>query len=312
MQNNQILPVNVKSVSVLPEERLASQAQNQRHLLHGFLGGLAGLAMDGLLHPIDTVRTRMKVNVGESVGLMSQIKSIYKNEGLFSYFKGYSCTLPGAFAANASYFFIYEKIKDFITTKNVIPEHIAPFVAAFAGSVVANSIYLPFITVRTRMQLGSSRYDYNHIADGFAKIIKREGFRKLYLGAPVFLTQTALDMSLTFGFYEMFYNAWEPLFSSKKDFNLPLSIAASASAASLSAIIVNPLDVLVTRMQTMGTSLQGSCSIFQMVKRIHKYEGFGGFMKGVSCTIPHYALGALILLPTYEALKESYQMDLAF
>lgn len=288
------------------------ERSSSSHLLYGYLGGMAGLLMDSLLHPMDTVRTRIKTNVRESVALITQIRRMYRNEGAFSYVRGYTCTLAGSFFANGSYFYMYEKLKKTFERSGTLSNTTGPFVAAFMGGLFSNSIYLPFIMIRTRMQLNSIHYDYSHFFDGLMKVLKNEGFKKLYLGGPAFFTQSALETSLTFGFYEMFSRAFEPLFPSTTELNLPLSIVSSASAASLTAVITNPLDVVVARMQTMHTTWQGACSFPGMVKRIYVNEGLGGFMKGVTGTIPHYAMAALVLFPTYEMLKDGFKADLDF
>lgn len=282
------------------------------HLNHGYLGGLAGLFMDSVLHPVDTIRTRIKTNAHETVKLLTQVNRMYKHEGLFSYFKGFSCTLAGSFIANGTFFFTYEKLKHTLAKVPALHHDAVPFIAAFTAGMCSNSIYLPFIAIRTRMQINSSHYDYKHFFDGAKKVLKREGFRKLYLGGPVFFVQSAIDTSLTFGFYEIFHRILSPFFASDKDLNLPLSMISSVGAASMSAVAVNPLDVLVARMQTMHTSAEGACSIPRMIKRIYTQEGLRGFMKGVSGTMFHFSMSALILFPTYEGLKGAYNVDSDF
>jgi len=283
---------------------------SQSLLLQASLGGLAGLVMEGFLHPIDTVRTRIKANVQETVPLISQTKTMYRTEGPKSYFKGFSCTFIGAFSANTFYFYIYEKLKHVFNRKKVFAEDFRPFAAAFVGGIFCNFVSLPFDVVRTRMQLKPGSYDYKHFFDGASKVLKNEGFCKLYLGGPAFFALNALEISLTFGFYELFYKTFEPFFPTTMDVNLPLSIVCSVTSAGLAGFIVNPLDVLVTRIQSVDTKIQGSCGVVKMAKKIYKNEGFGGFMKGVSGTVSYYAMGALLLFPTYEILKSVFDVDL--
>jgi len=279
-------------------------------LFQASLGGLAGLVMEGFLHPIDTVRTRIKANIHETVPLLSQIKTMYRFEGTRSYFNGFSCTLIGAFSANTFYFYIYEKLKHVFNRRKVFGEDFRPFAAAFVGGILCNFVSLPFDVVRTRMQLKPGTYDYKHFFDGASKVLKKEGFRKLYLGGPAFFALNALEISLTFGFYELFYKTFEPFFPTNMEVNLPLSIVCSVTSAGLAGFIVNPLDVLVTRIQSVDTNKQGSCSVIKMARKIYKHEGFGGFMKGVSGTVSYYAMGALLLFPTYEILKNAFNVDL--
>jgi len=306
MQDTQFQALNFAGSSLAIPVQQTSQSG---HAMHGLLGGLAGLLMDTVLHPMDTVRTRIKTNTQQSVALLSQIKFMYRNEGFSSYARGLTCTLGGSFLANGAYFFAYEKLKNLFIQRETFTEGVAPFVAAFSSGVLANILYLPFIVVRTRMQTNSGFYDYRNAFDGLKKVVKYEGLRGLYLGGPVFLTQTALDLSLTFGFYEIFNKTLRSIFQDESDSSIPITMASSIMAASLSAVIANPLDVLVARMQTMYTSAHGKCTIPAMIKRIYANEGLAGFMKGVTGTMTHYSMAALILFPTYEALKGIYNVD---
>jgi len=284
---------------------------HNRFLLHAGLGGLAGLFMEGALHPVDTVRTRIKANTKETVSFMTQLVKMNRVEGPFSYFKGFSCTLGGAFIVNSAYFYMYESLKHKFGQGTHFAKDTAPFAAAFVGAFLSNFISLPFDVVRTRMQLKPGTYEYRHFLDGAYKILKHEGFCKLYLGGPAFFTLTALETSLTFGFYELFYKTLNKYFPSKHDVNLPLSVFCSVSAAGLAGFLVNPLDVLVTRMQSVNTSTHGQSTLIQTCQNIYKHEGFGGFMKGVSGTVSYYAMGALLLFPTYEVLRSVFHVDLS-
>jgi hypothetical protein len=291
------------SLAICQEPKISQK----NHLVHGYLGGLTGLLVEGALHPMDTVRTRIKANVRETVALMTQIKSMHRLEGPSSYYRGFSCTLPGSFVTHGSYFFMYENLKQVFGNSKMLSRDATPFAAAFLSGFCSNAISLPFLAIRTRMQLKPGQYDYKHFIDGFRKVLRREGFRKLYLSAPVFFIQNAMETGLTFGFYELFRKGLKPLFPSKSEFNLPLTIVSSMAAASITAFIINPLDVLVTRMQIVRHK---PVNIYSMVRKIYRCEGYGGFMKGVFGTMTQNSMAALLLFPTYELLKSVYKVDL--
>jgi len=280
-------------------------------LLTASLGGIAGLLMEGVLHPIDTIRTRLKANTKIYQPFLRQVTKMYRNEGPFSYFRGLTCTLYGSFISNASYFWIYEKLKYMLIQDKILSASTAPFLAAFVGGFTSDFIYLPFDVIRTRMQLKPGVYDYKNFIDGFRKIVRYEGVTTLYLGGPVFFTLSGILTSLTFGCYEIFHKALKPFFSTEQEVNIPLSICSSALAASVAAFVTNPLDVLVTRMQSVNTTVQDPYTIKGLVKKIYKNEGLTGFMKGVSGTVGYYAISSIILFPTYELLKAVFHVDLS-
>lgn len=306
IQENNLAPTALSTLQGNKEESI-----NEKCLKYAAMGGLSGLLMESFLHPLDTVRTRIKCNAAETVSVMSQTRMMYRTEGLRSYFGGLTCTLTGATVTNITYFYTYEKLKYTFFTNGWMSKETAPFFAGFIGAFLANMVNLPFDVIRTRMQLKPGQYDYKHFFDGANKVLKYEGFRKLYLGGPAFFTLNALEMGLTFGFYELFYKMLNPFFPRSTELNIPLSIACSVSAAGAAGFIVNPLDVLVTRMQSVNTKTEKQLNTYQTAKKILKYEGVKGFFKGVTGTMSYYAMGALILFPTYETLKYLSGVDLS-
>jgi len=272
------------------------------YLSHACLGGAAGLFMETTLHPMEAIRTKIKTNRKESVRFLTQMKVMYKRGGVASYYRGLSCTLSGAYFAYGTYFYTYERLKDDLEKYKHLSENFVPFAAAFAAGLASNAIYLPFIMVRTRMMMGKGHYDYKNFLDGAQKVARYEGFKQLYHGGPVLLTQAALETSLIFGLYEMFHSRLKPYFGKGLENQWLLSAISSFGAASLTAVIINPLDVLVSRLQTSDQT-EGSIKTFKMVKKIYRSEGFGGFMKGVSGATVQSSIAAFMLLPTYEMMR---------
>ena len=288
------------------------QPQESSHLIQSVLGGVSGMLMETTLHPMDTIRTRMKCNREEFLSFNQTIKRIYVREGPMAFFKGFSCTLSGSFTANGTYFYAYEKLKYTLRKKKLLNDDLIPFLSAFVGGLCQDIMYIPCDVVRTRMQLGTKQYDYKNIYDGIRKIVQREGVGKLYIGGPAFFALDIIHTSLTFGFYELFLKKFRSYFAAhikETDLNLPLSIICSASAASISAIVTNPLDLIVTRMQMVNTATEKPVSIYGNIKRIYSDEGLKGFMKGYSGRIMYYSCAAVILFPTYEFLKKLYGVD---
>jgi len=311
MRESNISTNSISSKSIAITQKEAPKRMQTNCLVPAGLGGIAGLFMEGVLHPIDTIRTRVKANTKETVSMFRQIRIMQKYEGSLSYFNGFTCTLAGAFVSNASYFYVYEKLKQVSYEHKLMSKEAAPFAAAFVAGFLSNILYLPFDVVRTRMQLKPGFYDYRNFFDGARKVLQYEGFSKLYLGGSAFLTLNALETSLTFGFYELFYKMLKPFFPTNLEVNLPLSIVCSVSAASAAGFLINPLDVLVTRIQSVNTKVQGPVSATAMMRSIYAKEGINGFFKGVSGTVSYYALSALILFPTYEVLNSIFHVDLS-
>jgi len=278
--------------------------------LHPFAGGVSGLMMEGILHPLDTVRTRMKTDCARFTSLIGQVKYMYAKEGIKSYLRGFSCTFLGSFVGNAIYFYTYEYCKILLKASNSISGQISPFIAGFLAGFACNTICLPLDVIKARMQIEDTFYGYRNVFDGMTKMCKNEGFSTVIQSCgPVYFALSGLQTGLTFGFYEMSKKGFKHLFKneSQSEINIPLSIASSISAASLAAILVNPLDVLVTRKQTISQNI----STVNLMESIFINEGPKGFMKGVSGSVFYHALASAILFPTYEFLKTVFHIHLS-
>mmetsp|Transcript_20874 Transcript_20874/g.26613 ORF Transcript_20874/g.26613 Transcript_20874/m.26613 type:complete len:287 (-) Transcript_20874:417-1277(-) len=74
-----------------------------------FAGGFAGTAAWGSIYPIDVVKTRWQTaSVGQYKNLFQCIHSIYTNEGIAAFSKGFGATMLKAWPQNAVIFFTYE------------------------------------------------------------------------------------------------------------------------------------------------------------------------------------------------------------
>jgi len=193
--------------------------------------------------------------------------------------------------------------------EHIVEENLAPFISGFFAGFIGDLVEIPCDLVRTRMQLEPGHYDYRNVFDGFKKIYQHEGPTKLFRGGAVYFTLDAIDTGLTFGFYELFKKGFSLVFPGHDHHvSLSASLASSALSASVTAILTNPFDVLVTRIQM--NKKDKKLKIVKLVEKIYEREGFQGFFKGLTGRIGQYGLSAVILFPTYEFLKSKFGLDL--
>jgi hypothetical protein len=107
------------------------------------------------------------------------------------------------------------------------------------------------------------------------------------------MVHDALEFGLMMGFYELFS-------SQHKETTLFNSLINGLGATCLATLVCNPLEVFITRVQSEPTKL------FDIIKNIHRKEGFSGYMKGLPANIAHSGLVGIFLFPTYEYLKLVY------
>lgn len=154
-------------------------------------GGMAGATSLCFVYPLDFARTRLAADVGkagadrEFSGLGNCLTKIYKSDGLYGLYRGFSVSVQGIIIYRAAYFGFFDTIKSFVTVGDKAPNFFVTWAIAQAVTVVSGIASYPFDTVRRRMMMQSGRKDlmYKNTADCWKKIAQQEGTRAFFKGA---------------------------------------------------------------------------------------------------------------------------------
>ncbi|KAK5163834.1 hypothetical protein LTR04_002241 [Oleoguttula sp. CCFEE 6159] len=141
-----------------------------------------------------------------------------------------------------------------------------PFVYQFAAGAVAGVseilVMYPLDVVKTRVQLqtgkGVGEDSYNGMVDCFRKIIRNEGFSRLYRGINAPILMEAPKRATKFAANDEWGKVWRNVFGMAK-MNQSLSILTGASAGATEAFVVVPFELVKIRLQDKAQS--------------HKYNG---------------------------------------
>ncbi|XP_010815945.2 mitochondrial S-adenosylmethionine carrier protein isoform X8 [Bos taurus] len=131
-------------------------------------GGVAGVSVDLILFPLDTIKTRLQSPQG-----------FYKAGGFYGVYAGVPSTAIGSFPNAAAFFVTYEYVKWILHTDSssyLMP--VTHMLAASVGEVVACLIRVPSEVVKQRAQVSASSGTF-HI---FSNILCQEGIQGLYRG----------------------------------------------------------------------------------------------------------------------------------
>ncbi|XP_061252432.1 mitochondrial S-adenosylmethionine carrier protein isoform X5 [Bos javanicus] len=131
-------------------------------------GGVAGVSVDLILFPLDTIKTRLQSPQG-----------FYKAGGFCGVYAGVPSTAIGSFPNAAAFFVTYEYVKWILHTDSssyFMP--VTHMLAASVGEVVACLIRVPSEVVKQRAQVSASSGTF-HI---FSNILCQEGIQGLYRG----------------------------------------------------------------------------------------------------------------------------------
>ncbi|KAI5054637.1 hypothetical protein GOP47_0029782 [Adiantum capillus-veneris] len=223
----------------------------QRVGISALAGGLAGGFTNVVLHPIDTVKTKLQTRGSASIysGPFDVISKVFASQGIGGFYSGVQAAFLGSVMSSATYFGTYELAKCIFSSIISIPKAITPPLAAALGNVVSSGILVPKEVVKQRMQAGA----IGSARDVLVHTIKSEGITGLYVGYSAALLRNVPSNMISFSTFEYLKLAW--LSMSDASVLAPWqSVISGALAGALSAAVTTPLDVAKTRLMTQARS----------------------------------------------------------
>ncbi|KAJ0394910.1 hypothetical protein P43SY_009098 [Pythium insidiosum] len=236
-----------------------------------FSGAVAGMVADSMLHPIDTINLRMKVQTQQTAeysGIVRSAMTIVRNEGIRGCFGGISTTMMASPVCASIYFGSYETLKSLalphVSEKNA---GVVYFLAGACSEAIISTISVPAEVIKCRLQLGRNPHlasggairhtkNYKGTIHALGSILRSEGVRGLYTGYAACLSVDTFFSAFSFLFYETMKHGYREFVASKEQHERSLTAAESLVLGSLaggcSAFITNPLDVMTVRIMTQG------------------------------------------------------------
>eukprot|EP00927_Polykrikos_kofoidii_P077679 TRINITY_DN74596_c0_g1_i1.p1 TRINITY_DN74596_c0_g1~~TRINITY_DN74596_c0_g1_i1.p1 ORF type:complete len:318 (+),score=42.91 TRINITY_DN74596_c0_g1_i1:255-1208(+) len=261
-------------------------------------GGAAVMLADMAVHPLSTVKTRLQVQGARRVvegarnsssvtayrGILHALWNIPKQEGLVALYRGMGAVLVGGMPGHFLYLGAYEASKRHFGSDARFSNCIA---ASGSAHLCGSILLVPVEVVKQRLQVRGQIQGTQTFGGSFATlfwIVRNEGFFSMYRG---FIVQQ-LSWSAYYGCYLSFYQQFKSWcldvgYADDKDILEPTAqLLSSSAAATLAAVITNPLDVLKTRVQAAGinTVLLPQNSAWQTSLHMWKHEGFAAFFNG--------------------------------
>uniref|UniRef100_A0A8C0J889 Mitochondrial S-adenosylmethionine carrier protein n=1 Tax=Chelonoidis abingdonii TaxID=106734 RepID=A0A8C0J889_CHEAB len=235
-------------------------------------GGIAGVCVDLILFPLDTIKTRLQSPQG-----------FKKAGGFHGIYAGVPSAAVGSFPNAAAFFVTYEYVKCLLHT--VSPPYMSPvthMAAASFGEVVACLIRVPSEVVKQRAQVSPSSSTFQVLSN------------TLYQEIPFSLVQFPLWESL------------KDLWSWKQGHVVDSwqSATCGAFAGGFAAAVTTPLDVAKTRiMLAKAGSSNASGNVLSALHSVWRSQGLPGLFAGVVPRMTAISLGGFIFLGTYDKTR---------
>lgn len=247
-------------------------------------GGWAGLSVDLVLFPLDTVKTRLQSSRG-----------FLGSGGFRGIYSGVGSTAVGSMPGAALFFCTYEQVKHYTSSW---PSGLSHMAAASAGEPVACLVRVPTEVVKQRAQT-------NRIASW--KVLRQtlftEGFMGLYRGYWSTVGREIPFALIQFPIWEMFKRKVGE--RQEKPVAPWQSSLCGALAGGIASALTTPLDVAKTRiMLAPKDSHLASGNIHYALKTVWRERGIAGMFAGVLPRVLWISLGGAVFLGVYEKCRQ--------
>lgn len=178
--------------------------------------------------------------------------------------------------------------------------------SAIVGEASQVLVRNPFELVKQNMQLGK----YVSVKEAINDIFKNGGIKGLYRGYLVTVMREVPFGLIQYPLYEI---CKKKICKKDNDFKLIDICMSGAIAGGVSAFFTCPIDVVKTRIMTLGTENKFNyfSRFLPTFKSIYNEEGISKLFSGVSIRVFYITIGGMIFFGTNEYMKNllNYQKN---
>jgi len=256
-----------------------------------------------LLHPLDTIKTRMQ--------LPPHVRNALPSLSISSMLRGLLPSWAGHVPYHTITFGSYEVFKTKLQKQypNIEPAKIY-VISSILGDLTGSLWYCPFEVIKQQMQSNSK-----HVCSAIAHTVKDHGILGFYRGYIGMIARDVPFRAIQLPSYEIVKDLYFQKFAKNKTAKqikarelLPFeSMIIGAISGSLSSAITNPLDVIKTRMMTNKETVLSLGNVFKTASTITKNEGIVTLLtSGLIPRTLYFAPSAAVFYVTYEASRKYF------
>ncbi|KAG5520133.1 hypothetical protein PMAC_001209 [Pneumocystis sp. 'macacae'] len=258
-------------------------------------------------HPLDFIKVRMQTSKKGSIGVITTITNVIRNEGFKSMYSGLTASILRQATYSTIRFGVYERLKDIVTEKKGKPLSFDMLLCIATISGAIGGIFSnPTDIVNIRMQTDRSlpheqRRNYKNVFHGLYLISKNEGtfsfFRGLFPNTIRAILITASQLSS--------YDQFKRLIEKSDYFSKQIlkNFIAAILAGLVTTTICSPIDVVKSR--TMNSS--GYVNMLLVFKEVKK-EGIKFIFRGWTPSFIRLGPHTIITFTILEELKSLWQI----
>ena len=166
------------------------------NLIHGFSGAISAMISTGLLHPFESIRTKMQSETSK-VYFFEYIKKIFNEEGIKGIYSGFSSSLFNVSLSYSMYFFCYKVLKTRILKVKPKLGFLDDAYVSFVASLIVIFINTPLWTINTRLVKDRSKSFFQLVK----QILNNEGISGFFKGTTMSIILT-INPVIQYSLYE--------------------------------------------------------------------------------------------------------------
>ncbi|XP_042511636.1 S-adenosylmethionine mitochondrial carrier protein-like [Macadamia integrifolia] len=232
-------------------------------------GGLACALSTSLLHPVDTMKTRVQASTLSFPELVSKLPQI----GVKGLYRGSIPAILGQFSSHGLRTGVFEASKlVLVNVAPTLPEIQVQSVASFCSTILGTAVRIPCEVLKQRLQAGI----FNNVGEAVGGTLRQDGLKGFFRGTGATLFREVPFYVAGMGLYAESKKVAQQLL--KRDLEPWETIVVGALSGGFAAVVTTPFDVMKTRMMTAPQGLPVSMSM--VVYSILHQEGPLGLFKG--------------------------------
>ncbi|KAL4189271.1 hypothetical protein AMTRI_Chr08g206140 [Amborella trichopoda] len=232
-------------------------------------GGLACALSTSLLHPVDTMKTRVQASTLSFPELIAKLPQI----GIQGLYRGSIPAILGQFSSHGLRTGIFEASK--LVLANVapnVPEIQVQSLASFCSTILGTAVRIPCEVLKQRLQAGI----FDNMGEAIIGTLHQDGFKGFFRGTGATLCREVPFYVAGMGLYAEAKKATQQVL--RRELEPWETIVVGALSGGIAAVVTTPFDVMKTRMMTapQGVPVTMTAIAFTILRN----EGPLGLFKG--------------------------------
>ncbi|KAG0605696.1 hypothetical protein M758_9G080800 [Ceratodon purpureus] len=232
-------------------------------------GGLASALSTSMLHPLDTVKTRVQASTLSFPEVIAKLPQI----GIRGMYRGSIPAILGQFTSHGIRTGVLEASK--LLLKNMAPnvsDLQVQSLSSFTSTVIGTAVRIPCEVLKQRLQAGL----YNSVGEAIVGTYQRDGLKGFFRGTGVTLCREVPFYVAGMSIYEEAKKVVQKVL--ERELQPWETIAIGGLSGGLAAIATTPFDVMKTRTMTAAPGMPHTMGTIMVA--IVRDEGLLALFKG--------------------------------